>query len=293
MGAPDTAFVKQFGDTITLLAQQLESRLMACAMQDNDFKGEAKFYDQYASEDMTEQLSRYADTPIGSPDHRRRRITPRYFVANTLIDPKDSLQMLVDPASAMLQSKKAAAARKWDDLIIAALGGSAWTGKDGTVEQTLVAYDSGSHVIAYNLTAATGMSKAKAIRAKKLLDKDEVDKEDRFIAFTSAQLEDLLNTTEVTSIDFNTVRSLVEGEIDKWLGFNWIRTERLVTNSSSRRRCYAWQKKGVQVAKQKEVEARIDPRPDKSYCNQVFIRMCGGATRLEEARVVEIVCAES
>src|SRR5689334_5761232 len=97
MGAPDTAFVRQYKDTITILAQQADARLEGAVMVDRDFKGEKKFYEQYASDSMEEIMSRYADTPVQTPDHRRRMVTPRFFVSNTLEDPKDAMQMLVDP----------------------------------------------------------------------------------------------------------------------------------------------------------------------------------------------------
>ena len=92
MGTPTTAYVKQYNDMIALLAQQKDSRLSGCVLVDNNFTGEEKYYDQYASDDMVELQSRYQDTPVQAPDHRRRRVTPRYFVSNTLEDPQDAWQ---------------------------------------------------------------------------------------------------------------------------------------------------------------------------------------------------------
>ena len=132
MSTPDTAFVRQYQESITILAQQMTTRLRPAVMVDTNFKGEKKFYEQYASDDLVEIMARYADTPIQLPDHRRRMVTPRYFVGNTLEDPKDALQMLIDPKSTYMQAKQMAAARKVDDIIIAAFDATAYTGKDGT-----------------------------------------------------------------------------------------------------------------------------------------------------------------
>lgn len=291
MGSPDTAFVRQYQDTISILAQQMDSRLENAVMVDNNFKGEKKFYEQYASDDLVEIMSRYADTPVQTPDHRRRMVTPRYFVGNTLEDPKDALQMLIDPKSTYMQAKKMAANRKKDDIIISAFGGTAYTGQNGTTSQSLgsgqqiaVTYGGGG--------SSTGLTKAKVLRAKKILDAAEVEKEDRSLVHSAIQLEDLLNTTEVASSDYNSVKALVQGELNTWIGFNFKHSERLLT-SSGNRLLYAWQKKGIQFAIQKYVEGRISERPDKNYAWQVYLRLCIGATRLEEARVVEIACAES
>ena len=290
MATPDTAFVQQYRDAITMLAQQMTSRLRGAVMVDTDFKSEKKFYDQYASDDLTEISSRYADTPLSLPDHRRRMVTPRYFVGATLEDPVDAKQMLIDPKSAYMQAKQAAAARKIDDQIVTALGGTAYTGKTGSTSQAITLTvdvqigGGGSDV---------GMNKTKVLRTKRLLDAGEVETEDRYMGITARQLEDMLNTTEVASSDYNVVKALVQGELNTWVGFNWIRTERFTTDSNSDRLCYGWQKKGMQLAISKEPEGRIDERPDKNYAWQVYMRLCLGATRLEEARVVQIECDES
>lgn len=285
MSAPDANFVRQYQNSIYLLAQQLDSRMMSCFQVDMNFVGEKKFYDQYGLNTFSEIMSRFADTPIGAADHRRRMVTPRYFVSNLLVDPKDALQMIIDPKTPYMQANQAGANRTIDDVAISAFGSSALTGKDGTVS---VAFTSGNQI----LSSSAGMTKAKCISAKRLLDGAEVDKVDRYMAHSAAQLEDLLALTEVTSSDYNVVKSLVQGELNTWLGFLWVHTERLLTNGSSERLCYAWQKKGMQLAFQKAPEGRLDERPDKNYAWQVYMRLCLGAARLEESRVVQLACVE-
>ena len=291
MSNPSTAFVQQYKNAITILAQQMDSRLSGCVMVDTDFTGEKKFYEQYASDTFTEISSRYADTPLNEPDHRRRMVTPRYFVSATLEDPTDALQMLVDPKSAYMQGKQAGANRKKDDIIISAMGGTAYAGKTGT---TSTVFDTDFQIAATygGGGSATGMTKIKVLHAKKLLDAAEVDSEDRYAVATAQQFEDLLNTTEVASSDYNVVKALVQGELNTWVGFAWKRSERLTTDGSSRRLCYFWQRKAIQLAIQKDAEGRIDQRADKNYAWQVYMRICIGATRLEEERIVEVACAE-
>lgn len=284
MGAPNFAFVRQYQDAITLLVQQLDTRLRSCVLVDTNFTGDKKFYEQYASDSMVELTSRYADTPVQLPDHRRRMVTPRFYVSNTLEDPKDALQMLVDPKSTYMQAKQAAAGRQIDDTIITSFNATAYIGQEGTTTQ---AFDSNNQIA----HGSIGLTKAKLLSAKKILDEGEADPEDRYLVCSAEQVEDLLNTTEVTSADYNTVRTLVEGTIGTWIGFAFKRSERLST-SSGNRLCYAWQRKAIQLAIQKDVMGRVDVRPDKNYAWQVYMKICLGATRLEEARIVEISCAE-
>ena len=136
------------------------------------------------------------------------------------------------------------------------------------------------------------MNKAKVIEAKIKLDAAEVEKEGRYLAHSALQLSDMLNVTEVTSADYNTVKALVQGEIDTWLGFKWIHTEQLNVDGSSDRLNLAWQKTGLLLAGSAEPVARITERADKSYSVQVFMSMSFGSTRMEELKVVEIACDE-
>ncbi len=290
MGTPNTAFIQQYNNTIYLLAQQMDTRLRGAVMVDTNWTGSAKFYDQYNQDTAIELNSRYADTPVQLPDFRRRMVTPHYYVSATLEDPKDALQMAIDPKSTMMSAKAAAFNRTTDDLIISAMGGTAYTGQTGT---TAVTFTTANKIVYNQFASGNGMTKAKVLSAKRLMDGYEVEKNERYLAHTAAQLEDLLNTTEVTSSDYNVVKALVQGELNTWIGFSFIHTERLVTDASSNRLCYAWQRNALQLAIQKDIEGRVDERPDKNYAWQVYMRMCMGATRMEENRIIQIACSEN
>jgi hypothetical protein len=290
MGAPPTAFIQQYNNTIYLLAQQMDTRFSMAVLVDNNWTGQNKFYDQYNQDVAVELMTRYADTPTQLPDFRRRMVSPRYFVSATLEDPKDALQMAIDPKSTMMQAKQSAFNRTKDDILIAAMGGTAYTGQTGA---TPITFPSSNKVVYNQFATGNGLSKAKVLAAKRILDYNEVDPGDRFLAHSACQLEDLLNTTEVTSSDYNVVKALVQGELKTWIGFAFIHSERLLTDGSSNRLVYAWQRWALQLAVQKDIEGRVDERADKNFAWQVYMRMCMGATRLEEGRIVQIACAEN
>lgn len=290
MSAPSTAYIQQYNNTIYLLAQQQDNRFAMAVAVDSNWTGQSKFYDQYNQDSAVELVTRYADTPTQVPDFRRRMVTPRYFVSATLEDPKDALQMAIDPKSTMMMAKMAAFNRTKDDIIISAQGGTAYTGQTGT---TAVTFPTSNKILFNQFTTGNGLTKAKVLAAKRILDANEVEPTDRFLSHTAAQLEDLLNTTEVTSSDYNVVKALVQGELKTWCGFTFIHSERLLTDAASSRLIYAWQRMAVQLAIQKEIEGRVDERADKNFAWQVYMRMCLGSTRLEEARIVQIACAEN
>ena len=109
--------------------------------------------------------------------------------------------MLIDPTSSYARAAAAAIGRAQDDVIIDALGGTAKTGKGGT---TSTSFPSGQKIA----HGSAGLTIAKLVTAKKLLDAQSVDPSiKRYIVVSPEQIEDLLNNTTVTSSDFNTVDS--------------------------------------------------------------------------------------
>lgn len=290
MGQVTTAFVQQYKNLIVQLVQQRVSKLRPAVMIDTDFVGEYKFYDQLGSTEMQEKVSRHQDTPIIDPDHERRRVSKVDYLHNTLLDLEDQLNMVVDPKGPYARSASMAAGRQIDDIIIAALGGTAYSGKTGSTSSTLAS----ANKVAVNYGGTNvGLTKAKLIKAKEIMDIFDVEDEGRYLALYPTQLSDLLDTTEATSTDYNTVKALVDGEMDTWLGFKFIKTTRLVTDTSGYRQIYAFSKEGLQLAIQKEPMVRMDQRKDKNYAWQVFMSMSMGAVRMEEERVVQITCDES
>jgi hypothetical protein len=99
-------------------------------------------------------------------------------------------------------------------------------------------------------------------------------------------------STEVTSSDFNTVKALANGEVNSFLGFNFTVSNRL-SKTGNDRTCIAFAQDGITLGIGKDVNARIDERADKSYATQVYYCMSIGATRMEQAKVLGIVCQEA
>jgi hypothetical protein len=102
-----------------------------------------------------------------------------------------------------------------------------------------------------------------------------------------ATLTGLLGLTAVTSSDFASVKALVRGEIDTWMGFKWITSTRL-TAFSSTSAGIAFQKYGAGIAMADAPLVRTDERADLSYSWQVYYELNLGAVRLEEDRVVVV-----
>jgi len=100
-------------------------------------------------------------------------------------------------------------------------------------------------------------------QAKRVLDENNVPTEDRTLIHSSYFLEDLLNITEVTSSDFNTVKALVMGDMNTYMGFKFImiggRTEGgLPFSDTNKRYNFAYHKQAVGLAIGKDMTTMVD-----------------------------------
>ena len=280
-----TAFSQQFSSNVQLLSRQMGSVLRG-AVSEESVTGENAFFDQIGSTAAVKRTSRHGDTPMVETPHSRRMVTMDSYEWADLIDDADKVRMLIDPTSTYARAAAAAMGRSMDDAIIEAATGTSKTGKSGATSTSMLS----AHQIA---NGSADLTLAKLIQAKKTLDLASVDPSiPRHIAVGPDQIEALLNSTTVTSSDFNTIKALVQGEINTFLGFTFHVSTRLA-KSGNIRSCFAWAEDGLKMAVGKDVMSRIDERSDKSYSTQVYYCATFGATRMEEEKVVQIDCDES
>ncbi len=281
-----TAFVQQYTTNVSLLLQQRGSKLRDAVTVGSYTGKAAKAVEQIGAVTAQARTSRHADTPLISTPHDARWVFPTDYEWADMIDDQDKLRMLIDPTSPYAVNGAYALGRAMDDLIITAALGTSMTGENGS---TSTSFATATQQIA---VGGTGLTIAKLRQARRILMGNEVDvaMDPLYIAVTATQLDELLGTTEVTSSDYNTVKTLVSGDIDTFLGFKFIQCERLGTDGSGDRRCIAWAKSGLHLGMWNDITTKISERADKSYATQVYVKGTFGATRTEEKKVVEIIC---
>lgn len=278
--------VEAYKRNVIMLSQQKGSRLQMTCNVDGDVIGKRCYFDRIGLTEPQQMTSRHADTPLMDTPHTRRSATMADYNWADLVDRVDKLKIINDPTSPYAQVAVSAFGRKKDDVIISAMLGTAETGEDGSGSQTLPAGQKIAH-------GGTGLTLAKLIEANKLLDAAEVDPDlPRYFATNAAGIEDLLNDTTITSADYNTVKALVAGDIDTFMGFKFIRTERLTLDSNSDRQNIAFAQGAVGLALPEDVIVKISERDDKNYSTQVYVEMSLGAVRVEDERVVEVAVNE-
>ena len=197
--------------------------------------------------------------------------------------------MAKDPTSPTMKQLVAAMNRQKDDVIISAALGNAYSISSSDTASTVSL--ASSQQIAHG---GTDLTLAKLLTARKTLLANDVDpgEEPMYIVVGPDQLEALLSVTTNTSIDFNSVRALVDGSLDSWVGFKFIVSTRLAKTGNIRS-CFAWAKSGIGLAMNGTPNIRISERSDKNYSTQCFVECSLGATRIEDEKVVQIDCDES
>ena len=284
------AFAQKFRDTFLHLVQQKGSRLRDYVRVNTDISGKYDHFDRIGSTSAQKITSRHSDTPLISTPHSRRRVSMDDYNWADLIDKADKVRMLADPASDYMKAGVWAMGRKMDDIIIAAMSGNA-VSIDEDDASSNVALPAAQKIA---VSGTTDMNITKLMQAKKILDASDVDPDlPRHIVMKSNQFYDLLGDNQIQSSDYNTVKALVAGDIDTFMGFKFHRSERLAVDSSSDTLCLAWIPEGIGLSMGMDVKTEISERPDKNYSTQVYAQMCLGAVRIEDEKVVEIACTDS
>ncbi len=289
-----THYAVQYASNIELLLQQKGSRLRdTVSVKTITGAKSAVPVDQIGKVEATKRTTRYpvltpADTPAERP-----WVYPSDYDWNDLIDSIDKLRVVTDPQSSYVTNGGYAMGRAMDNELITAFFADRKTGEAGASTTSFLA----ANVVAVNYGAAgaVGLTVAKLRQAKKLLLAAEVDMEmdPITVPITAAQHDNLLAEIQVTSLDFNERPVMTEGNVTRFLGFNFKHTELLTTDASSYRQIPAYAKSGMVLAIWNDISTDISVRRDLAGLPvQVYVFGTFGATRLEEKKVVKILCAE-
>lgn len=284
----NTAFVEQYKDNITMLAQQRGTRLRGTTLEEN-LTGTSVFMDQIGPTQALRPTTRHADSPLVSTPHSRRRISSVDVEWGDLIDDFDKLKMIISPESAYAMNAAWAVGREIDDIILEKFFADAVTGQEGG---STVSFPAGNIIDEDFDSDGTpeGLTVAKLREARKRLKANEVDldMETPYIAVTADNMDNLLADPQVTSADFNTVRALVNGEIDTYLGFKFIHSERIPKKDSDTVQIPVWVPSGMGLAISQNPTGRVTERADKRFSTYVYYKTSVGASRLEEEKVMQI-----
>jgi hypothetical protein len=306
----ETSMVKQFSSNIYHTVQQKDVRVWNLFSRKETLNSEEAYFDRIGTTEAQEKVGRNVDVTFTDPEYSRRRLTMRDYFWASLVDKEDKLRLIHSPESEYAIAARAAMGRKMDDIAIASLLGTVYSGKAGATAVTLP----DSQKIASVSGGAHSQFNIETLRHLKFLfDSAEVDDMNRHILLGAAEIRALLQEDEMTSSDYAAVKALVHGEINTFMGFNFHRIERLPftsasttidystgavgsgagTAASGSKRCIAFAGSAMIAGIGASPTARVSERADKHYANQVYFSMSLGAMRMEEEKVIEILVKQS
>jgi hypothetical protein len=297
--AIDTAFRQSYQDSFEVKFQQSGSRLRG-TITERPQNTERKMYDRVGTVNVSRRSVRHGPTVLNDGDHTRIAVIMDDWRPDAIaFDNEDQLRMeMADPRNAYAETQAKALGRQLDSVIITAATGTTYTGKNGTGTES---YNATTYGVAVNAVAPgatpanSNLTIEKLIQAKAKFGTNESVEDGEMITFVLAQsqLNSLLRTTEITSADYNAVKALVSGQVNTFMGFNFVRTELLSYSSTNVRRCIAYPKSGIIVGMGNALRTRMDERADLNYTWQVWCQGTFGAARSWLEKVVSVDCDET
>jgi hypothetical protein len=290
-----THYVSQFSTNVELLLQQQGSRLRGIVKSGTHQGKQASPVNQFGATGYSRRTGKYEPiTPTDAPTDRRWVYPITIDADPVFIDKYDNLRSITDPTSSYVQNAVNSLGRGIDDVILEAYFGTNQTGETGGTSTTFLA--------ANQVPVTTGKGSATGINAKKikagykllLANEVDMDNDPIYCVINATQNDQLLDEAQIVSKDFNEKAILdKDGRIKQWLGVNFIHSQRLTLNSSSYRRIPMFAKSGMYLGLFDDIKTEVQPRHDiKGHPMQVTAEMTIGATRLEEKKIVELICSE-
>ena len=203
------------------------------------------------------------------------------YIAAEYSDIFNQQKVNFDERQELVQVVSGAIARRMDQVVLDALAAAS---SPGTVGNDIGGTDSNLNI-------------EKLREAKKIMDQKNVPSEGRTMLIHANSLSALLGETEVTSADFASVKALVTGDVNTFMGFNFItfgdRDEGgLAIDGSSDRTLFAFHRDAVGLGIGMGQQSRVDYIPEKTSF-LVASMFSAGAVAIDDEGIVKITCRES
>jgi hypothetical protein len=305
MTTPNVVSFNEYVRALELQYQQRESKLFR-TVRTTTQSALSAFYSYIGSTTLDEKTTRHRPTPIAEIDHLRRRLQITFASRGIPLDPDDEVKMVGEPGSKYFQAIAAAAGRRTDTKILAALAGTAYSGQEGATsvnnydsgECRLIAGD-GTLVTAgsdHSNTTETALTLPKLALCRTLFTNAHVPEEGRYFVTNEYNVGKLLQDTTYGSQEWLTVRDIQNGKVGRLYGFEFVilADDMFTTNATDTGclECYAWQRDAVICATGAGTyapELRADQRVDLDMMWQFYGSQYCGATRLKGPGVIEIL----
>ena len=270
-----TAFVDLF-DSEVKQAYQAESLLRGTMRTRTGVAGNTVKFPKIGKGVATIRVPQTDVTPL-NVTYAQVTATMSDYIAAEYSDIFQQSHINFDERSELVQVVSKSIARRMDQLCIDAMVGNA-----GTTIATSIG------------GAGTNMNIEKLRATAKAMNVNNVPSEGRYLLMHASQLDALLGEAEITSQDFASVKALVRGEINSFMGFNILtmgdRDEGGVPKPSTRS-CFAWHKDSMGYAESMSQKTEVNYVPEKTSF-LVSSMFSAGSVTIDAEGLVQVTCTE-
>ena len=271
-----TAFVDLF-DSEVKQAYQAESVLRGTMRTRTGVAGNSVKFPTIGKGVATLRVPQTDVTPL-NVTYGQVTATMEDYIAAEYSDIFQQSHINFDERSELVQVVSKSIARRMDQIMIDALNAATGT---STVATTIGG-------------AGTNMNIEKLRATAKAMNEKNVPSEGRNLLMHASQLDALLGETEITSQDFASVKALVQGEINTFMGFNILtmgdRDEGGIPKPSTRT-CFAWHKDSMGYAESMAQKTEVNYVPEKTSF-LVSSMFSAGSVSIDGEGIVKISCTE-
>lgn len=272
--------VQQFSDSFINIYQAKTSLISTAAQVVRGVVGDAYKWKLIGTADLQLRGSPQSDVPATDVTHTPKVANKSDYILNLPTDIFQQASVNASERTALSTVHANGIARREDKFII--------DGLDASAGQLVV-------------DAGTNMTLAKILRAAFYLNVGNVDAGGRHFAVHANQLNAMLLVPQITDFDFNSIKALVNGEINTFNGFTWhIFGDRFDQNgvnmglpkTGNIRTCYAWHESAMGAAYFVNPVVTVDWDPRAQSWLSIS-KMSAGTTALQDAGIVKINCDET
>ena len=258
-------------------AYQGMGNLRNCVTIRTGVTGESYKFTRMGSGIANQKASQADVTPMDI-EHARQTAILSNWNAPEYTDIFDAAEVNFDEKTELAQTIAKALSRREDQLIIAAMDSVTYVNSNPTIDQGT------------SVSLGTAFNVAALRKASSVLSDKGVPESDRYIAYTAADRESLMGEEEATSSDYNTVKALVNGDIDSFVGFKFKLIETREEGGLPANTVFAWHKAAVGYAVGIDMKTTVDWIAQKTswLCNGM---LKSGAVAREGRGIVKLTTA--
>lgn len=287
-----------YADMIRIKSQQEDSRLQG-SVEPETIRGKELVFDCYKPVVLTQRergqsygfdpATSVGNKPYAETETERRQVNAEFFEYAELFDPRDesALMRSLRPDGSYARNVVAAFNRKKDEVILEAFDATVTRYGGGTgnfaPSGSMTHAATGTTLTVDDLILASVALRTNAsISATPSVGGPEGGT-GYHIALHPTAIGDLLGAQEVTSADYSTIRALMTGDINTFMGFTFHEVSTMAATVA-----YCYHSSGMVFGMNQDMVVRFDEIPERGYSLQAFHSMGLAAMRTDEGLVYKI-----